>query len=116
VGATALIGGAGLAAFRRFPAAAARPLGAARREIFGFVARSSVATGVISLRGTIAAPILGAVSSTTAAGYFRIAQAPQQGLGALTSPARLILLTEQTRDWERGASEAVFTSVRRFSL
>jgi PST family polysaccharide transporter len=116
VAATALIGGAGLAAFRRFPAAAARPLGAARREIFGFVARSSIATGVISLRGTIAAPILGAVSSTTAAGYFRIAQAPQQGLGALTSPARLILLTEQTRDWERGASEAVFTSVRRFSL
>jgi O-antigen/teichoic acid export membrane protein len=114
--ATLLLGSAGFLAFRRFPHVPAEPLGSARREIFGFVARSSVATGVISLRSTIAAPILGAVSSTTAAGYFKIAQAPQQGLGAVTSPARLILLTEQTRAWERGASDAVFAGVRRFSL
>lgn len=114
--ATALLGSAALVTFRRFPAAPARPLGEDGRGIAGFVLRSSVATGIISLRATLAAPVLGAVASTTAAGFFRVAQAPQQGLGALTSPARLILLTEQTRDWERGASDRVFASVRRFSL
>jgi O-antigen/teichoic acid export membrane protein len=113
---TVLIASAGYGAFRRFPAAPAAPLGGDRRAVLGFVLRSSIATGVISIRQTVAAPILALVSTTTAAGYFRVAQSPQQGLAAATSPARLILLTEQTRDWERGASDAVFASVRRFSL
>ena len=39
-----------------------------------------------------------------------------QGVQALSSPARLILLTEQTRDWERGARDAVFRSVRRYTV
>src|SRR5207245_1146153 len=30
------------------------------------------------------------------------------------SPARLILLTEQTRDWERGTRGAVFAGIRRY--
>ena len=37
----------------------------------------------------------------------RVAQAPQSGLSAASSPVRLILLTEQTRDWEHGRERAV---------
>ena len=46
--------------------------------------------------------ILGVVSGTIQVGLFRIAQSPQTGLAAASSPARLVLLTEQTRDWEKG--------------
>src|SRR5439155_2026478 len=41
---------------------------------------------------------------------------PQQGFAALTSPARLILLTEQTRDWELGTRGVVFAGIRRYML
>src|SRR5205807_1809086 len=64
---------------------------------------------------TLAPLILGGVVNVAQAGVFRVAQAPLTGLQALTAPARLILLTEQTRDWERGAAETVFAGVRRFS-
>jgi O-antigen/teichoic acid export membrane protein len=47
---------------------------------------------------------------------FRIAQAPQSGFAALSAPVRLILLTEQTRDWSRGAFDAVFASLRRYTI
>ncbi|HZB22425.1 MAG TPA: hypothetical protein VE444_01145, partial [Gaiellaceae bacterium] len=56
----------------------------------------------------------GIVSSVTQVGLFRAAQAPQQGLGALSSPVRLILLTEQTRQWERGRGDAVMAGLRRY--
>jgi len=106
----------GLAAFRRFPAAEPAALGEHRREIVRFVAQSSVGTGLVSLRGWIAPLLLGIVSDVRQVGLFRAAQAPQQGFAALSSPVRLILLTEQTRDWERGRSEQVFAGVRRYSL
>src|SRR5207244_3002783 len=54
-------------------------------------------------------------SSTTQVGYLRVAQAPQSGFQALSAPARMVLLTEQTRDWERGRQEAVLRGVRRYS-
>ncbi len=54
--------------------------------------------------------------SPSRSGYFRIAQAPMQGLASLSAPARLILLTEQTRDWSRGAFDVVFAGVRRFTI
>jgi O-antigen/teichoic acid export membrane protein len=75
---------------------------------------SSLATGVVSLRGALAPLLLGIVSNPTQVGFFRIAQAPQQGLASLSAPARLIMLTEQTQDWARGATEAVFAGVRRY--
>jgi O-antigen/teichoic acid export membrane protein len=114
--ATASVGIAGLAAFRRFPSAPSQPLGADRREIVSFVAQSSVATGVLSLRSGLAPLLLGAVSSTTQVGFFRVAQAPQSAFQALSAPARMVLLTEQTRDWEKGQQSAVLRGVRRYSL
>ena len=72
------------------------------RGIVSFVLQSSVATGLLSLRAALAPLLLGVVAGPTQVGLFRIAQAPQSGFAAASSPVRLILLTEQTRDWERG--------------
>jgi len=113
--ATASVGVAGRVAFRRFPHAASVPLGDQRREIATFVAQSSAATGVISLRGGLAPLLLAGVTSTTQTGLFKIAQAPQSGFQALSAPARMVLLTEQTREWERGRQSAVLMQVRRYS-
>jgi len=114
--ATASIGVAGRLAFDRFPHAAAAPLGDQRREIASFVAQSSAATGVLALRGGLAPLLLAGVTTTTQTGIFKIAQAPQSGFQALSAPARMVLLTEQTREWERGHQSAVLRQVRRFSL
>lgn len=113
---TATTGIAGGLAFRRFPRTEARPLSDERREIVSFVVQSSVATGVLALRGGLAPLLLGAVTNTTQLGLFRVAQAPQSGFQALSAPARMVLLTEQTRDWERGRQSDVLRSVRRYSL
>src|SRR5262245_29047700 len=114
--ATAISGTAGYAALRRFPRATPRPLGADRRELLSFVAQSSVATGVISLRSALAPVLLGVVAGTTQVGYYRVALAPQSGFSAASAPVRLVLLTEQTRDWEHGRSGAVLRGVKRYSL
>lgn len=110
------ISAAGLVAFRRFPAAALARLGADGREIVRFVVQSSVGTGIASLRGALGTLVLGIVSNPVQVGFFRAAQAPQQGFQAASSPVRLILLTEQTRDWERGDRGMVFRSVRRYMI
>ena len=114
--ATAAVSGAGLAAFRRFPSAPERALGDDRREIVSFVVRSSVSTGILSLKTSLAPLLLGLVASTDAVGLLKVAQAPQSGLTAASSPVRLILLTEQTRDWEHGRERAVLVSLRRYML
>jgi O-antigen/teichoic acid export membrane protein len=113
---TTAIGVVGVAAVRRFPRAAAEPLGPDRREIVSFVLQSSAGTGLVSLRSWIAPLLLGVVAGVRQVGLFRAAQAPQQGLAALSSPVRLILLTEQTRDWERGRPDAVLAGLRRYVL
>ena len=114
--ASAAVSAAGLVAFRRFPTADAVPLGDDRRVILRFVLQSSVGTGIVSFRSALGTLVLGIVTNPVQVGFFRAAQAPQQGFQALSSPARLILLTEQTRDWERGARDAVFQSVRRYTV
>jgi O-antigen/teichoic acid export membrane protein len=114
--ATAIVSAAGLAALRRFPRAHEQPLASERGELTSFVLGSSLATGVVSLRATLAPLVLGAVAGTTALGLFRVAQAPQTGLTAASSPVRLVLLTEHTRDWERGREGAVMAGVRRYSV
>jgi O-antigen/teichoic acid export membrane protein len=106
----------GFVAYRRFPQRHATRLGADRRELRVFVTQSSVASGVTSLTTPLATLVLGRVASTADVASFRVALAPQQGFAAFTSPARLILLTEQTRDWERGSRDAVFASIRRYTL
>jgi len=112
---TIVISAIGTVALRRFPAARARGLGEDVREIRTFVLQSSIATGVISLRTTLIPLILGVVSGTTQVGLFRIATTPQTGLAAASSPARLVLMTEQTRDWEKGARSSVLAGVRSYS-
>jgi len=106
----------GLTALRRFPLARGGRLGDERREIGSFIVQSSVATGVQSLRGGLGPLLLGAVTSTTQVGLFRVAQAPQSGFQALSAPARMVLLTEQTRDWEKGRQSVVLRGVRRYTL
>ena len=115
-GATLAVGSVGLAAMRRFPRADAAPLAESRPEIVRFVLQSSVGTGLVSLRGWLAPLLLGVVSDVRQVGWFRAAQAPQTGFAALSSPVRLILLTEQTRDWERGREGTVLAGVRRYSV
>jgi O-antigen/teichoic acid export membrane protein len=111
---TAAIAAAGVAAFRRFPRAAATPLGSERRGILAFLGQSSVASVMTSLTTPLATLVLGRVASTAQVAWFRVALAPQQGLATLSAPARLILLTEQTRDWERGTRATVFAGIRRY--
>ena len=115
VAATGAVGAAGLVAFRRFPTASEESLGEDRRGIVAFVLQSSAATGMVSVRTALAPLLLGVVSSTTQVGFFKIAQAPQTGFASLSSPFRLILLTEQTRDWERGRRSDVVRGVLRYS-
>ena len=114
--ATAAVGVAGIAAFRRFPSAPELPLGDDRREIVSFVVRSSVSTGILSLKTSLAPLLLGLVAGTDAVGLLRVAQAPQSGLTAASSPVRLILLTEQTRDWEHGREGAVLAGLRLYMI
>ena len=110
------VGRAAVSVFRRFPAADPEPLGEDRDEIVRFVIRSSVGSGIVSLRTAVTPLLLGAVSVPAQVGYFRAGQAPLTGLTALTAPARLVLITEQTRDWEAGAGARVFAGLRRYSL
>ncbi len=114
--ATLAISIVGLAAFRRFPAAPSRPLGEDRREVISFTLASSVGTGVVSLRTTLVPLVLGIAAGPTQVGLFRIAQTPQTGLSAASSPARLVLLTDQTRAWERGSQTSVLAGVRAYTL
>jgi O-antigen/teichoic acid export membrane protein len=113
--ATSAIATVGLLAVRRFPSEPALPLGDDRPEILRFVLHSSLGTGLVSLRGWIAPILLGIVSDVRQVGFFRAAQAPLQGFTALTAPVRLVMLTEQTRDWERGRRDVVLEGVRRYS-
>lgn len=114
--ATAALGAGGLLAFRRFPSAPKTVLAEDRRGILHFVFQSSLATGILAGRGALTPLLLGSVSNPVQVGYFRVAQAPQAGFTALTSPVRLILLTEQTAAWEAGAQHLVFAGIRRYTV
>jgi O-antigen/teichoic acid export membrane protein len=114
--ATLVISIVGERALGRFPRALQVSLGSDRRELLSFVLGSSLATAVVSLRTTLAPILLGLASGTSAVGLFRVAQAPQTGLGAATGPVRLVLLTEQTRDWEHGRHTIVMAGIRRYSV
>ena len=112
--ASAAVGWVGLAAFRRFPKVPIQLLGEHRREIMSFVGHSTLATTVVALRTSFVPVLLGIAANSTQTGLLRVAQAPQTGLTAASSPARLILLTEQTRDWEKGREETVLAGVRNY--
>ncbi len=66
------------------------------------------------MRTWIAPLTLGIVRTPNEVGLFRAAQMPQNGLAAVSSPLRMILLSEQTRDWEHGRPEVVIAGIRRY--
>ena len=72
---------------------------------------------VLSLTAPLSLLVLGRVASTREVAFFRAAaMSPQQAFAVVSAPARLILLTEQTRAWERGTRDAVFAGIRRYML
>ena len=114
--ASAAIGATALASLRRFPAADRELLAEDARGIRRFVVSSAAGSGLVSLRTTFAPLGLGVVSNPFQVGYFRTAQAPITGFAALSSPVRLIMLTEQTRDVETGRDDLLWRSLKRYSL
>jgi len=114
--ATASIGVVGIAAFRRFPVVQRVGLGGERRGIVWFVLQSSVATGVVSVRNFLTPLVLGIATTPTQVAYYNVAKSPQSGFQALSAPARMVLLTEQTRDWEHGRRSVVMRGIRNYSL
>jgi O-antigen/teichoic acid export membrane protein len=105
----------GVVGLRRFPSADAGRLGEDRGPFLRFVFQSSADTALDAFRTWIAPLALGVVRTATDVGLFRGAQSPQQGLAILSAPLRLILLTEQTRDWEHGRPEVVVATLRRYT-
>jgi O-antigen/teichoic acid export membrane protein len=113
--ATAAITWGGHEALRRFPRPEAAPLGSHARELRNFVISSSASSTLVSMRGTLSTLVVGAAApNAIQAGYFRIAQAPLTAFNALSSPARLVLLTEQTRDFEQGQHDKMYRMLRRY--
>jgi O-antigen/teichoic acid export membrane protein len=111
---TVSILGVGIWGLRLFPSVPPVPLGDDRRPLISFVAQSAAYTGLISVRTWVAPLTLGIVRSSRSVGLFRAAQMPQTGLAALSSPLRMILLSEQTRDWEHGRPQVVLAAIRRY--
>jgi O-antigen/teichoic acid export membrane protein len=114
--ASAAIGATAIVSLRRFPAAAQEPLAEDARGIRRFVVNSAAGSGLVSLRTTLAPLGLGVVSNPFQVGYFRTGQAPITGFAALSSPVRLIMLTEQTRDVESGRDDLLWRSLKRYSV
>jgi len=114
--ATLAVSIAGRAALGRLPPARSEPLDEDRAGFWRFVAKSSVGSGLAAFSGSISTLLVGGVSSQAQAGYFRIAQTPLAGFASLSSPVRLILLTEQTRDFELGDSGRFWGLLRRYVL
>ena len=114
--ATVVISIVGFAAFRRFPRARSEPLGEDRRAVRGFVFSSTIGSSLVSARTTLGTALIPAVAPIDQAAYFRNAQAPATGFAALSSPARLVLFTEQTRDFEAGRHAQMYAMLRRYIL
>jgi O-antigen/teichoic acid export membrane protein len=111
---TAAISVVGISAFRRFPVAPAEPLHEDVRALRRFLFSSTLASSLDSARGTLGTTLVPTVAPIAQAGYFSVAQAPQTGLDVASSPARLVLLTEQTRDYEAGRHDRVFGMLGRY--
>jgi O-antigen/teichoic acid export membrane protein len=93
-----------------------RPLGDDRIDFRNFVVSSTFGSSLVSARSTLGTALIGTVAPIKEAAYFRNAQAPSTGFLALSAPARLVLLTEQTRDFERGRPDLMYRMLRRYML
>ena len=101
-------------AMRGFPAGTEVRLGREGSEIKRFVLQSSFGSGLVSARTLLPPVLLGLVANPAQVAYFRVAQAPQAGFANLSAPARLVLLTEQTRDFERGHLDRMWAFLNRY--
>ena len=114
--ATAAIGVAGVWLLRRYPQAPVQRLGHDRLPFRRFVVQSSVGSVLSPMRGLLGTMLLGIVTTPVQVGYFRAAQAPQSVFASLSSPARMVLLAEQTYEFERGRHERLYRMLRRYTL
>lgn len=101
-------------AYSAYPRAAARPLAEDAPAIRRFVVLSTIGTGLDALRNLFPSLLLGIVTTPSQVAFFRAAQAPQAGFAVLSAPVRVILLTEQTHDVERGNLRRVTRMLRRY--
>jgi O-antigen/teichoic acid export membrane protein len=106
----------GRALFRRFPVVPPEPLGEDAPGFRTFVIQSSVGSGISSARGTFPAVLVGLVTGVAQVAYFRVAQAPSGAFQSLSAPARLVLLAEQTHDFEHGRVDRLRSMLRRYML
>ena len=113
---TAAIMGAGVKVLRRFPHSPPEPLAEDRIPFRKFVVTSSLGSLLSPMRGLLGTLLLGTVTLPPQVAYFRIGQVPESAFAALTSPARLVLLTEQTADIERGRDDRAYRMLRRYSI
>jgi O-antigen/teichoic acid export membrane protein len=113
---TAAIMTAAVVTLRRFPQRAPEPLGEDRVPFRQFVVSSSLGSLLSPMRGLLGTLLLGVVTVPQQVAYFRIGQVPESAFASLTAPARLILLTEQTEDIERGRDDRAYRMLRRYSL
>ena len=112
--ASAVLSALALRSVRRLPAALLEPLAEDFPSLRRFVLVSSLGTGIDSARAWLAPLVLGIVTTPLQVGWFRSAQAPEAAFASLSAPVRLILLTEQTRDFERGNLERLYGMLRRY--
>jgi O-antigen/teichoic acid export membrane protein len=112
--ATAAISAVGLAAVRRFPSAPSERLGDDRPLFRRFVIQSSLGSVLSPMRGLLGTMLLGVVASVRQVAYFRTAQISESAFAALSSPVRMILLSEQTHAFERGRWDTVYRMLRRY--
>jgi O-antigen/teichoic acid export membrane protein len=111
---TLAVGCAAAVVLRRFPAAAPVPLGEDRRLFRRFVLQSSAGSVLSPMRGLLGTMLLGGVAGPQQVAFLRVAQTPESAFASLTAPARLILLTEQTDDVERGRVDRAYRTLRNY--
>src|ERR671923_313364 len=111
--ATGAIGVAALVALRRFPAHEPAPLDEDRVPFRRFVIQSSLGSVLSPMRGLLGTLLLGVVAGPKQVSYLRIGQTPESAFASLSSPVRLILLTEQTHHVEQGRSDRAYRMLRR---
>jgi O-antigen/teichoic acid export membrane protein len=111
---TVSVSAVGLAAYRRYPHAPPQPLGDDRPAIRSFAIQSTLASGLTSVRTSLPTVLLGVVAKGAQVANFRAAQAPQTAFLSLSAPARLVLISEQTRDIEHGRPDRAHALLRRY--
>jgi O-antigen/teichoic acid export membrane protein len=112
--ATAAIGVGAAVVLRRFPRVPASSLGEDRLPFRRFVIQSSLGSVLSPMRGLLGTLLLGVVTGPRQVSYLRIGQVPESAFASLSSPVRLVLLTEQTHYVEQGRSDRAYRMLRRY--